>query len=162
MKRHNFGSSHSDATINSASTTKSATGCASARYSSVPTNKSSPNDAAQFDIGSGEVLIARRAPALVKWLPAASVPPRIAEASMHAGGESPKTLAARTAPAGMRIKVCTTSHTESKPGILSAKNSAATMNPEAQRTSGCDSTRRCSGISNHPAKPTAPTTNRTA
>ena len=85
---------------------------------------SSPNDAAQFESGSGDVLIATRLPDLVKWLPAASVPPSIAEVSVHAGGESPKTPAARAAPAGMRSNVCTRSHTESKPGTLSAKNSA--------------------------------------
>ena len=84
--------------------------------------------------GSGEVLIAILAPALVKWLLAASVPPTIAAARVHAGGESPNTLAASAAPAGIRTSVCARSHSVSTPGILSAKNSTNSMKPEAVRT----------------------------
>ena len=48
-------------------------------------------------------------------------------------------LAASAAPAGMRMAVCTTSQSESRPGILSAKNSMNTMKPLAAMTTGCES-----------------------
>ena len=65
--------------------TSAATGCAKASHSIVPTARSSPNDAAQFENGSGDVLMSARLPALARWLPAASEPPRIAAASVGSG-----------------------------------------------------------------------------
>ena len=113
----------------------------------MPTASSSPNDAAQFENGSGDVLITARLPAFAKWLPAASEPPRIAAASVAAADESPNTLAASAAPAGMRMNVCTVSQSVSMPGILSAKNSTPNMNPDAASTQGCASAARPPGSS---------------
>ena len=96
------------------------------------------------------MLITARLPDLAKWLPAASDPPRIAAASVAAADESPNTLAASAAPAGMRMNVCTTSHTVSTPGILSAKNSTQNMKPDATSTHGCASTARPPGSSIQP------------
>ena len=113
----------------------------------VPTASSSPNDAAQFENGSGDVLISARLPVFARWLPAASEPPTIAAASAAAADASPNTLAASAAPAGMRMNVCTTSHSVSTPGILSAKNSTKNMKPDAASTHGCASTARPPGSS---------------
>ena len=96
------------------------------------------------------MLITARLPAFAKWLPAASDPPRIAAASVAAALESPNTLAASAAPAGIRMNVCTTSHTVSTPGILSAKNSTANMKPDAASTQGCASVPRPPGSSTSP------------
>ena len=49
------------------------------------TSRSSPNDAAQFENGSGDVLIRARAPAFVRWAPDAIAPPRIAAVAIHTG-----------------------------------------------------------------------------
>ena len=62
-------------------TTSAAIGWAKASQSTVPTARSSPNDAAQLENGSGEVLITARLPVFARWLPAASEPPTIAAAS---------------------------------------------------------------------------------
>src|SRR5688572_19970611 len=132
--RHTIRITHTMTTISSASTISAATGCSHASHSTTPTARSSPNDAAQFENGSGDVLIAIRLPVLARWLPVASVPPRIAAASVHAAGASPNTLAASAAPAGMRTNVWTKSHIESIPGILSAKNSIANIAPDAAST----------------------------
>ena len=134
MKRQSLGISQIVSATSTARTASAAIGCANASHSSVPTARSSPNDAAQFEKGSGDVLITARLPALAKWLPAASEPPRIAAASVAAADESPNTLAASAAPAGMRMNVWTMSHTVSTPGILSAKNSTQNMNPDAAST----------------------------
>ena len=131
-------SARSLSATSTATTASAATGCANASHSSVPTASSSPKDAVQFENGSGDVLMTARLPALARWLPAASVPPRIAAASIDADDESPNTPAASAAPAGMRTKVCTMSHSESTPGILSAKNSTKHMKPDAASTNGCD------------------------
>ena len=61
--------------------------------------------------------------------------------------ESPNTLAASAAPAGMRMNVCTRSHAESTPGTLSAKNSTKHMKPDAASTIGCASTSSPAGSS---------------
>ena len=70
----------------SAITISATIGCANASHSTVPTASSSPNDAAQFENGSGDVLMTARLPDFARWLPAASVPPRIAAASIMAVG----------------------------------------------------------------------------
>src|SRR5207248_9919001 len=111
---------------------------------------SSANDAAQLENGSGDVLMTARPPAFAKWLPAASVPPKIAAAIIVADDESPNTLAASAAPAGMRTSVWTRSHSESTPGILSAKNSTKHMKPDAANTYGCESICNPPGRSTHP------------
>ncbi len=95
--RHSFGSSQIVSAISTARTTSVTIGLTNASHSSVPTVSSSPNEAAQFENGSGEVLITARAPDLARWLPAASVPPTIAAASIAAPGSSPNTLAASAA-----------------------------------------------------------------
>ena len=149
-KRQTFGMSQIISKTMRASTISAAIGCANASHSTVPTARSSPSDADQFENGSGDVLINARLPAFAKWLPAASDPPTMAAASVAAALESPNTLAASAAPAGMRMNVCTKSHTESTPGILSAKNSTQNMNPDAMSTHGCASVARPPGRSTQP------------
>ena len=139
MKRHSFGMSQIVSATSTASTASAPIGCAKASHSTVPTATSSPNDAAKFENGSGDVLITARLPAFAKWLPAASEPPTIAAASVAATDESPNTLAASAAPAGIRMNVWTVSHSVSTPGTLSAKNSTQNMNPDAASTHGCAS-----------------------
>ena len=106
---------------------------------------SSPNDAIQFENGSGEVLMASRLPALAKCVPAVMVPPIRPAATIHAGSTSPSAKAASSAPAGMRMKVWTLSHSESKAGTLSAISSAKAMIPATPMTSGFCSTSRVNG-----------------
>ena len=134
MNRQSFGMSQSMPSTNSARTNSATNGCSNASHSTTPTARSSPNEAAQFENGSGEVLIAMRPPDFVRWLPAASVPPRIAAASIVAPDASPNTLAASTAPAGMRTNVCTVSQNESNSGTLSATNSTTNMENDATST----------------------------
>jgi hypothetical protein len=148
--RHAFGNSQSISAMIASTTTPAASGWTTASHNRPPTARSSVSDAVQFENGSGDVLITARLPAFVKWLPAASVPPRIAAVSIIADDESPNTPAASAAPAGMRMSVCTTSHSESTPGILSAKNSTKHMKPDAASTSGCASIASPDGRSIHP------------
>ena len=105
MNRQTFGMSQIVNATSAASTTSAAMGCMKASQRTVPTARSSPNEAAQFENGSGDVLITARPPALARWLPAASEPPTMAAASAAAADESPNTLAASAAPAGMRMNV---------------------------------------------------------
>jgi hypothetical protein len=63
--------------------------------------------------GSGEVLTAARAVILVAWLVAARLPPTSAAIQPMAALSAPSVPAASAAPAGMRMKVCTASQTES-------------------------------------------------
>jgi hypothetical protein len=63
----------------------------------------------------------------VRWLLAATVPPRSATSPSVAGEASPRVLTAMTAPPMGRMAVCTMSHAESSHGILSAKNSTTYM-----------------------------------
>ena len=106
--------------------------------------------------GSGEVLIAARLVALATWLVAANVPPINPANKPIAALSAPNTPAAKAAPAGIRITVCTTSHNESRPGTLSAKNSTATMKPLPASTTGCASKRKPSGSSTQPRYPAMP------
>ena len=66
MNRHSFGISQIISRTSRPSTISAAIGCANASHSTVPTASSSPNDAAQFENGSGDVLIAARLPDFVK------------------------------------------------------------------------------------------------
>src|SRR5439155_27364108 len=160
--RHTRGISQIITTVSTATTINAATGCENASHRTVPTASSTPSEAAQLENGSGDVLMTARPPAFTKWLPAASVPPNIAAAIIVADDESPNTLAASAAPAGMRTNVCTRSHSESTPGILSAKNSTKHMKPDAASTYGCASTLSPPGKSTQPRKPAPPTMNNTA
>ena len=74
---------------------------------------------------------------------------------------APKTPAASAAPAGMRSTLWNMSHSESTPGILSAKNSVNSRPPLAISMTGCSSTCRPPGRSIQPRAPSAPTTNTT-
>ena len=66
MKRQTFGMSQIISKTMRASTISAAIGCVNASHSTVPTASSSPNDADQFENGSGEVLINARLPAFAK------------------------------------------------------------------------------------------------
>ncbi|MCY1376663.1 hypothetical protein D9M69_641720 [compost metagenome] len=83
--------------------------------------------------------MAARVVALAACAVAAKPPPSSAATTAMAPWSAPNTLAASAAPAGMRMAVCTTSHSESRPGILSAKNSTNTMKPLTASTIGCAS-----------------------
>src|SRR4051812_31612220 len=103
----------------------------------MPTTAASPaSEAAQPDTGSGEADSSRREPALVKCVPAATKPPASAAAKAQSAPTSATDDAARTAPAGMRIKVCTASQAALTPGILSATNSTRYSAPAAASTIG--------------------------
>jgi hypothetical protein len=103
--RQSLGNSQTMATMNTASRTRKITGWFSAAHKPANTATSSAIDAAQFETGSGEVLIMIRPPAFVAWTPAVSVPPTSAAASWAAMLTSPTAPAASTAPAGIRTKV---------------------------------------------------------
>jgi hypothetical protein len=87
--------------------------------------------------GSGEALIMARVPALVKCVPAASVPPMMRHRRLPFDALAAEDHGGQRRPAGMRMKVCTVSHTESSSGILSAKNSMNSIRPAAPKTQGC-------------------------
>ena len=126
------------------------------------TSASSDSDAAQLEKGSGDRLIAARAPAFAACIAAARLPPRIAAATMTALLESPNAIAASAAPAGMRMKLCTASHMLSSQGSLSAPNSTSVIKPLAASTTGCCSTSRWPGSSTQPRAPANPTAKITA
>ncbi len=129
------------------------------------TTASSAKDAVQFVTGSGDVFIAARPPAFMKCVPAVIVPPSSAAANAQAGPSvALMTPAASSAPAGMRMKVCTTSQTVSTAGILSAKNSIKSMKPVLPSTSGCESNSKLFGAlqSNQWKCPVRPIRNNTA
>ncbi len=111
-------------------------GCWIAAHIPAKTAMSSPIESVQLENGSGEVFTTARVPALVAWVAAAMEPPTIKAASSAPMPNSPTAPAAIMAPAGMRIKVWMVSHKVSTPGILSAKNSTAYINPAAPMTSG--------------------------
>ena len=111
--------------------------------------------------GSGDVLMAARVVALAAKLVAASVPPSSAATKAIAPPSALKTLPASAAPAGMRMTLCTTSHNESSPGILSAKNSMNTMKPLTASTTGLASTCKPCGKLTQPIKPANPVSNTT-
>ena len=128
-----------------ASKPRNTSGEANIAHRPASTMPSSPNEAIQFENGSGEVLIASRLPALAKCVPAVIVPPINPAATIHAGSTSPSAKAASKAPAGMRMKVWTVSHSESKAGTLSAISSAKAMMPATPMTSGFCSIDKVSG-----------------
>ena len=145
--RQTFGMNQIMKTMKNASTTRKAIGYLNASQIAASTTASSVNDAAQFENGSGDVLMSARPPALVKCVPAVIVPPRSPAATVIALSESPVAPAASSAPAGMRMNVCTESQKLSSPGILSARNSIESRNPAAPITHGCCSTCRPGGRS---------------
>jgi hypothetical protein len=79
-------------------------------------------------------LAAARVLVFVRWLLAATVPPRSAAIAFMPGDASPNVVTAMTAPPTGRIAVWMASHSESKYGILSAKNSIAYMTMAAMMT----------------------------
>ncbi len=87
------------------------------------TKASSARLSPQLVNGSGLTFTAARVPALVKWPPAASVPPTIAVTPCSHGAASPSVDTAISAPPSGRTSVCTVSHTVSIHGTLSATNS---------------------------------------
>ena len=87
------------------------------------TKASSARLSPQLLNGSGLTFTAARVPALVKWPPAASVPPTIAVTPCSHGAASPSVETAITAPPSGRTTVCTVSHMVSTQGTLSATNS---------------------------------------
>jgi hypothetical protein len=97
------------------------TGWCVASQRAAMTRPSSNRLASTLDKGSGEVLMAARVVVLAAWLLAASVPPMSAATRASVVLSAPKTPAASAAPAGIRITLLTRSHSESSPGILSAK-----------------------------------------
>lgn len=123
---------------------------------------SSPRDVTTLLTGSGEVLIAARALALAKWVPAAKVPPSRPKAICSAPPWSPITAAASAAPAGMRMKVWAASQRESSQGSLSAKNSTSSSRPDTPSTSGWASTLRPPGRCTPAKRASAPSTNTNA
>ena len=86
-----------------------------------------------------------RVPDLAAWEAAATLPPTSAAARVRAGSTVPTAPAASTAPAGMRMKVCSVSQPVSTPGTLSATNSTTYMNPAATSTAGCERISRPGG-----------------
>ena len=126
------------------------------------TRPSSTRLMATLEKGSGEVLMAARVLVLAAWLLAASVPPSSAATTAMVALSAPNTLAARAAPAGTRTTLLTMSHSESRPGILSAKNSTNSSAPLAASTAGCCSTCRPSGSGSQPTSPMEPTRKTTA
>src|SRR4249919_2786778 len=130
-------------------------GCANASASPPTTVTSSAAEAVQLLTGSGDVFSSAREPAFSTWLvsatpaPVASIPaPRLPS------GES--VAAARNAPTGTRSSVCSKSHPESTPGILSAKNSAPASTPDTPSTQGDCATCSAGGRSSHPSMPARP------
>ena len=99
--------------------------------------------------GSGEVLMTARVPALAAWVPAAIMPPPRSAAtvcnSSFMKSSPPTAPAAMRAPAGMRMKVWIRSQMESRPGILSAKNSMKYSSAAAASTQVEDKTAMLSG-----------------
>ena len=150
------------ATSATASSTANSNGWVHDSHSAVGTAASPSRDMPTFENGSGEVLTAARVVALATWLVAASVPPISAAAIVQTVGSAPNTAAASAAPAGMRTSVCTRSHRESMPGILSAKNSTNSIKPLAVSISGCCNTVRPPGSSTQPRRPAMPVRNTTA
>src|SRR5262245_31716878 len=106
---------------------------------------SSTIEANQLLKGSGDVLINTRVPAFVACDAALKLPPKSPAAIDMAGFTSPTAPAASSAPAGIRMNVCSASHAESTPGVLSAKNSTQYMNTAAAITSGSCTTTSVSG-----------------
>ena len=103
--------------------------------------------------GSGEVLTAARAVALAACDVAASVPPASAAIRLQVAlspVQAPRAPAASAAPAGIRMKVCTVSHSESTTGILSATNSTSNIRKLAPSTSGFCSICRPAGSGTQP------------
>ncbi len=101
-------------TTSSAAAIAAATIGASATSVATPVTATSPvTEAATFVIGSGEVLIANRTPALVRWLTRAVMPPTDANSTVHRSPVAPAISAPNVAPAIGRITVPIVSHAES-------------------------------------------------
>ena len=160
-KRQQTRISQTLSTRTTASTATKINGCATAAHRPSGTRPSSIRDAPTLLNGSGDVLMAARVVALAVKLVAASVPPRSAATKAMAPLSALKTLAASAAPAGIRMTLCTTSHSESSPGILSAKNSINTMKPLAPSTTGlANKCKPCGRLTQpiNPANPVSKTT----
>ena len=133
-------------------------GWVNASASPPTTAASSVMEAVQLLTGSGEVLSSAREPALMKWLVRATPAP-VASMPVPSSPSGDIAAAARNAPTGIRSTVCNRSHTESTPGILSAKNSAAASTPEVPSTHADCVACSASGRSSQPSIPASPTPN---
>ena len=162
MARHRRGSAQATTRTKTPSSARKSQGWWSAVHRPPPTAASSVTEAAQFETGSGEVLITTRVPALVAWVAALSPPPTRPAANWAAGPTSPTAAAARTAPAGIRTKVLSASQAVSTPGVLSAKNSTTYMKPAAVSTRGLVSAWSSAGSCTLPVAPRSPRTNTAA
>ena len=91
-KRHSTTISATASTTNTTSATRNHSGSCNSIHSPPANIASSPSEVVTLVTGSGEVLIAARAPALAKCVPAASVPPARAAATCKAplGRPSPR------------------------------------------------------------------------
>src|SRR5688500_20317470 len=107
---------------------------------------------AQFENGSGLVFAAARLLVFVRWLPAATVPPRSAMSASTVGEASPRVVTAINAPPTGRIAVWSTSHTVSTYGILSAKNSIRDMTTAPPMTQSLSQAGRRGGEQADPAR----------
>lgn len=95
---------------------------------------SSPRLSRLLEKGSGDVLAAKRVAAFVPCKLSATPPPANSATRRTEGSKCANAEAASTAPAGIRMNVCTASQIESTAGILSAalddvKNSRQADNP---------------------------------
>ena len=126
------------------------------------TNPSSSKLTAMFENGSGELFTATRVVALVANEVAASDPPNRAATVPIVALSAPNTPAARAAPAGTRMTECTTSQSESIPGILSAKNSTKSMKPLPANIAGCCNRSNPLGKGIQPITPASPVMKTTA
>ncbi len=95
--------------------------------------------------GSGLAFATARVPALVKCVPAASVPPMSAASPSTVGLASPSVATAISAPPTGRMMVWAASQIESTHGILSAMNSTTYSTIAAPMTMSLSKTWNCGG-----------------
>ncbi|CTP88261.1 hypothetical protein XTPLMG728_1845 [Xanthomonas translucens pv. poae] len=156
--RHTHHTSSAPSTLAPRDTASASHGCTRASASVASTTESSLSEAIQLLAGSGEVFSKAREPAFKTWLVSATPAP-VASAPAPRWPSWDSVAAARNAPAGIRVRVCSRSQAESTPGILSAKNSARASVPEVPSTHHDSVACSAGGNCSQPHRPARPSPN---